>query len=248
MKRTGPRRAEIAMIHADADLLIIDKPAGLATIRRGGEEPTLGEMLHEMGEVESGGWPPIFPMDVGASGVVVYARSAQSRATLQERADAGGIELEAMAIVTGFVSQGGVVERAIAFDKRRGSLKLSESGDPAKTEYEVEQRLSGHTLLRCSTTTHCEQQFRLHLASMGFPLAVDPEHGGGQSIWLSHFKSGYRPSTKHEERPLITRLTLHYHKLHMADLSGENVIEIECPPPKDIRATITQLGRLVERD
>lgn len=246
MKRNGPRRAEITVIHADDDLLILDKPTGLVTIRRGGEERTLGEILHEMGEVESGGWPPIYPMDAGASGIVLYARTAQARATLAERAASGGVELEALAIVTGFVSQGGVVERAIAFDKRRGSLKLSDSGDPAKTEYEVEQRLSGHTLLRCRTTTHCERQFRLHLASVGFPLAVDPESGGGQSIWLSHFKAGYRPSTKHEERPLITRLTLHYSRLRMTDCGGDNTIEIECPPPKDFRATLTQLGRLVE--
>jgi 23S rRNA pseudouridine955/2504/2580 synthase/23S rRNA pseudouridine1911/1915/1917 synthase len=85
----------------------------------------------------------------------------------------------------------------------------------------------------------------VHLKSIGLPLAVDPlynDHAGGAGIYLSQLKSDYRPS-RHEERPLIGRLTLHAEKLTFKHPDGREV-KLECPPPKDFRAAIAQLAKL----
>jgi len=79
------------------------------------------------------------------------------------------------------------------------------------------------------------------------PLAVDPLYNpAAPPLLLSNVKRDYRPTRGHEERPLIARLTLHAEKLGFVDVSGER-IEIAAPLPKDFRATINQLSKLVGR-
>jgi 23S rRNA pseudouridine955/2504/2580 synthase/23S rRNA pseudouridine1911/1915/1917 synthase len=64
---------------------------------------------------------------------------------------------------------------------------------------------------------------------------------------LSSVKRDYRPTRGEAvERPLIARLTLHAEKLRFTDLSGAPV-EVVAPPPKDFRATVNQLSKLVGR-
>jgi 23S rRNA-/tRNA-specific pseudouridylate synthase len=88
----------------------------------------------------------------------------------------------------------------------------------------------------------------VHLKSIGLPLAVDslynPRHGGyPDGIFLSEYKRDYRPTAGEEERPLISRLTLHAEKLTFVHPNGESMT-IECTPPKDFRAAIAQLSKL----
>jgi 23S rRNA pseudouridine955/2504/2580 synthase/23S rRNA pseudouridine1911/1915/1917 synthase len=87
----------------------------------------------------------------------------------------------------------------------------------------------------------------VHLNHAGLPLAVDPLYNpGAPPMLLSLFKRDYRPTRGDEERPLVDRLTLHAEKLRFKDLSGTDV-ELIAPVPKDLRATVNQLGKLAGR-
>ena len=67
----------------------------------------------------------------------------------------------------------------------------------------------GFTLLRCRPRTGRTHQIRVHLEHAFMPLVIDPIYGGGDRVMLSSFKSKYRPSKRHPERPLLERLSLH---------------------------------------
>jgi hypothetical protein len=62
---------------------------------------------------------------------------------------------------------------------------------------------------------------------------------------LSQYKPSYRPSKRRPERPLMARLPLHAASLRCVHPLSEEIFKVECPLPKDFRATINQLGRLV---
>jgi 23S rRNA pseudouridine955/2504/2580 synthase/23S rRNA pseudouridine1911/1915/1917 synthase len=119
---------------------------------------------------------------------------------------------------------------------------IKHAGRPARTEWRVEERFRGFTLLRCFPKTGKTHQIRVHLAHIGLPLAIDPIYGSADPIRLSEFKRGYHLARGKEERPLISRLTLHAHKLKFIHVDGQPV-EIEAPIPKDLRALLNQLRR-----
>jgi 23S rRNA-/tRNA-specific pseudouridylate synthase len=83
------------------------------------------------------------------------------------------------------------------------------------------------------------------MAAIGHPLSVDPLYGGGQAILLSHYKPRYRTNRRGEERPLIDRLTLHAARITFEHPTTRQPLTVEAPPPKDFRATVSQLARLV---
>lgn len=245
MKKVGSKLEDVTFVRKEPEFLVLEKPSPIPTTRIHPEQSYLGEMLAQDGEIEEAS-RPVVPVDDGASGLVIYARTRAAAKSFDEIVAAGALEVESAVIVTGFVSDDGEVDRRIHVDRRRGKVTIRDAGDPAITSYRVERRIAGHTLLICTNTTHVEQQIRLHLASIGVPLAIDPEHGGGKSIWLSHFKPGYRPSTKHEERPLLARLSMHITRVRFPGPSGE-MIECESPWPKEFRATVNQLERVAQR-
>jgi 23S rRNA-/tRNA-specific pseudouridylate synthase len=120
-------------------------------------------------------------------------------------------------------------------------------GQPAVTRWEVVQRYRQVTLLRCFPQTGRTHQIRVHLQSIGLPLAVDPLYnrsraGLDKAIFLSQFKQDYKAKREQDERPLIARLTLHAARISFHDLAN-NPVTVECPLPKDFRATLNMLGK-----
>jgi 23S rRNA-/tRNA-specific pseudouridylate synthase len=130
-------------------------------------------------------------------------------------------------------------------------MAVVKGGAPALTRWEVVQRFKPYCLLRCFPKTGRTHQIRVHLKSIGLPLAVDslynpPRSGEAPGIFLSRFKRDYHEKKNQEERPLIGRLSLHAARIAFADMAG-NRIELHCPPPKDFRATLNMLGKYGRR-
>ena len=125
---------------------------------------------------------------------------------------------------------------------------VKHGGRPARTGWKVEETFRDLALLRVFPKTGKTHQIRVHLASVGLPLAIDPLYnaprGGGPSpgLLLSSFKRGYRPAGGEPERPLIERLTLHAEQLRFLDRAAQPV-QIIAPLPKDFRAALNMLRK-----
>ncbi len=235
------------IIHVDAELVVVDKPADLLSVPGRSADPSVIELLRESPSLsDNPACRVVHRLDRDASGVLVLARTLAAQQSLVRQFAHRDVEKTYLALVSGYVPEDGEVNLPLTIDVRRQIARVAGArGKPSCTRYHIAQRLAGHTLLECQPITGRMHQIRAHLAAIGFPLAVDPLYGGGQAVLLSSFKSGYRPSRKHDERPLIDRLTLHALRITFAHPATGERTTFEAAPPKDLRATISQLGRLV---
>jgi len=187
-------------------------------------------------------------LDRDATGVQLYARTLAAQQSLVRQFAARSVEKVYLALVTGYVEADGEVNIPLAPDRHGERVHPSRLGraKEAITQYRIVQRLAGNTLLECHPLTGRLHQIRAHMAAIGHPLTVDPLYGGGQFVLLSRFKSGYRPSKRREERPLIDRLTLHAARLTFTHPTTGERVTLEAQLPKDMRATINQLTRAAQ--
>lgn len=238
----------IELLHADNDLLAVNKPAGLATIPGRGQETSLVELLRgtEFGpEIRL-----VHRIDVDTSGVLVLARTLSGQRTLVRAFARREVDKEYWAIVEGRPgTDGGVIDAPIGLHPRhKERMRVWKGGRAAVTEWELLESWLGYSLLLCRPRTGRRHQIRVHLAHAGMPLAVDPLYGGGAGIYLSRLKTDYKPSRTHPEYPLIGRVSLHARAVRLRHPGTGEMLEVAAEPPKDFRAVINQLRRLVQAD
>jgi 23S rRNA pseudouridine955/2504/2580 synthase/23S rRNA pseudouridine1911/1915/1917 synthase len=236
------------------DLVAIQKPAGLATIPGRGETTSALEQLGaQIGLPSSGTSDPrvrvVHRLDKDTSGVLLFAKHTAAQRHLSHQFQNNTVQKEYLALVAGRPSEdeGQIDARLAPNPKNPKQMAVSKHGRPAFTLWRIEQRFRAHTLLRVFPRTGKTHQIRVHLKHAGMPLAVDPLYNpGAPPLLLSSFKRDYRPTRAEAERPLIARLTLHAEKLRFKDLANAEV-EIVAPLPKDFRAAVNQLAKLVGR-
>ncbi len=213
----------------------------------------LGLLAAQLGLPASGAADPrlrvVHRLDKETSGLLVFARNIVAQRFLSHQFQNNEVEKEYLALVRGRPdAQEGQIDAPIGVHpgSARRMAVLTHGGRPARTVWKLEESFRDFSLLRVFPRTGKTHQIRVHLQSIGLPLAIDPlyqpmpQHVAG-GIFLSSFKRGYRP-TKNEERPLIDRLTLHAHRLKFSDLSA-NRIQLEAPVPKDLRAVLNMLRK-----
>ncbi len=235
-----------AILAADDDILVVDKPAGLLTVGGRPWEKSVGRAMVEAQLVPPGEpFRIVHRLDKDASGVLVYARSLRAQQHLTEQFASQRVEKTYLALVSGYVLDDGEVDLPLEVDKSGTRAWVSpRRGKPSLTRYRIVERVAGNTLIECRPLSGRTHQIRAHLAAIGHPLTVDPKYGGGQQVMLSRFKPGYQPSRRHEERPLISRLTLHAARIVFDHPDGRGQVAYEAPLPKDLRATLNQLRRV----
>ena len=237
------------------DAVAVAKPAGLASIPgRAETDCVLQSLSRQLRLPDSGAFDPrlrvVHRLDKETSGVMLFAKNIEMQRHLSRQFRDNLVTKEYLALVSGKpLENEGEIDAPLArhpHSPQRMSI-VTHGGRPAKTLWHVEQSFRFYTLLRVFPKTGKTHQIRVHLQSIGLPLAIDPLYhasppGKEPGIFLSHFKRDYSPTHGEPERPLISRLTLHAQKLSFVDREG-NVVNLECPPPKDFRATIKQLSR-----
>ena len=228
----------------------VHKPAQLATIPGRGETDSVLERLGRELDVPSAGTDDpririVHRLDKDTTGVLLFALDRATQQHFSHQFQNNTIQKEYLALARGRpIENEGSIDAPLAphptNPKRMAVVK--HGGRPARTDWRIEERFRGFTLLRCFPKTGKTHQIRVHLAHVGLPLAIDPLYGSADSIFLSDFKRDYRPTRGKDERPLISRLTLHAQRLRFLDLNNMT-IEVEAPLPKDLRATLHQLSR-----
>jgi 23S rRNA pseudouridine1911/1915/1917 synthase len=236
------------------DLIAIQKPAGLATIPGRGETiSALEQLARQIGLPSSGTADPrvrvVHRLDKDTSGVLLFAKHTAAQRHLSHQFQNNQVRKEYLALVAGRPAEdaGTVDARIDVHPANKRLMTVSKQGRPALTEWRVDRRFRNLTLLRVFPKTGKTHQIRVHLRHAGMPLAVDPLYNpAAPPLMLSAHKRDYRPTRGAEERPLIGRLTLHAERIAFKDLAGAEV-EVVAAMPKDLRATLNQLGKLAGR-
>jgi 23S rRNA pseudouridine955/2504/2580 synthase/23S rRNA pseudouridine1911/1915/1917 synthase len=249
---------ELQVLFADANLVAVAKPAGLATIPgRGERDSVLERLAAQLNLPHAGTDDPrvrvVHRLDKDTSGVLLFAKNVTAQRHLSHQFQNNAIDKEYLALVAGRpgAAEGDIDAPLAPHPTSPKRMTVFKHGRPARTLWRVEETFRDFALLRCFPKTGKTHQIRVHLKHAGMPLAIDPLYnpprpmaarGAEPGIRLSQFKRDYRPTRGEEERPLIARLTLHAHRLTFANLDGQP-ITIEAELPRDFRAVLNQLRR-----
>jgi 23S rRNA pseudouridine1911/1915/1917 synthase len=238
-----PEDIPIAVVHEDAHLLVVNKPAGLVVHPGAGtSRGTLVNALLRHVRFLSGVGGVLRPgivhrLDRGTSGLLVVAKDDETHRSLVRQFAGRTVEKEYVALVLGAPARAaGEVDAPIGRDpvhRQRMSVRAPR-GREARTSWRVEERFDGATLLRVRIHTGRTHQVRVHLASIGHPVAGDAAYGGTRTP--SSRRAAAREALQSLERP-----ALHAARLSFAHPASAERLTFEAPLPPDLEAVLARL-------
>ncbi len=184
-REEGPDRPQdipLELLYHDADLLVINKPAGLVVHPGAGNRQgtLLNALLHlapELAALPRAGI--VHRLDKDTSGLMVVARSLRAHTHLVRQLQARSVTREYQAIVCGHLVAGGTVDAPIGrHPRQRTRMAVIAEGREAITHYRVLHRYPHHTHIQCRLQTGRTHQIRVHMAHLRHPLLGDPVYGG----------------------------------------------------------------------
>lgn len=233
-----PQAMRLAILFEDADLLIIDKPAGLVVHPGSGntEGTLVNGLLHfdpELAALPRAGL--VHRLDKDTSGCLVVARTARAHNYLVQALKRREIQRHYQALVWGRVIAGGHVDAPLGrhpVDRRRQVVR--DDGRRAVTHYRVNRQLAGATLLDLKLETGRTHQIRVHMQHAGFPLVGDPMYGRRGS------PSGLTDAQRDAWRA-FPRQALHAARLVLEHPLSGTEIDVVSPLPDDMAGLIAIL-------
>jgi 23S rRNA pseudouridine1911/1915/1917 synthase len=226
----------LALLYEDADVVVIDKPAGLVVHPAPGHArgTLVNALLHHAPTLSGvgGGERPgiVHRLDKDTSGVLVVAKNDAAHAALAAQFKVHSVLREYLALVHGRPrTASGTIDAAIGrhpTDRKRMSTR-AKVARAAVTHWRVERRFADAALLRVRLETGRTHQVRVHLASIGLPVLGDRVYGGRRARAL----------------PLApARQALHAAVLGFAHPRTGAPLRFESPLPADLVAVLESLA------
>ncbi|HHT9132644.1 MAG TPA: RluA family pseudouridine synthase, partial [Candidatus Tripitaka californicus] len=182
-------------------------------------------------------------LDKDTSGVLLVAKDPEAERHLSGQFEDRVVEKEYVALVDGRVEREEATINLPLEETTRGKMRPNPRGKEAVTQYRIQERFDGFTLLKLMPKTGRTHQIRVHLKAIGHPLSIDPLYGNRSAIFLSSLKADYKPKKGQTETPIISRLTLHAHKITFEPLPGVGKITAEAPMAEDMDRLIRVLRK-----
>jgi len=235
------------ILFEDADLIVLDKPAGLVVHPApGNEDGTLvnallahcGESLPGIGGERRPGI--VHRLDKDTSGVMVVAKTETALVALSALFAARDLDRAYLALVWGLPNPAsGEIEGAIGRDPRdrKRMALVARGGKAALTRYRtLRHRDAALSLLECRLATGRTHQIRVHLAANGHPVVGDP-------VYLRRIPAAARalPPALRAAMLDFPRQALHAARLGFAHPRTGEALSFETAPPPDMQALIDSL-------
>jgi len=219
----------LQILFADDAIAAVDKPPGRIVVPgRGSPEQT----VREEAEVQLGPLWVVHRLDRGTSGVLLFARSADTHRALCGAFEHHRVAKRYLALVRGVLSGDRRVDAAVVAG-RKGKMRIGEgiAGARAATTF---LRLfaafpPGASLIEAFPASGRTHQVRVHLAHAGHPLLVDPDYGDAPP-WRSPGGDA-----------ILDRTPLHAASIELLHPSSGAPLRIEAPVPPDMQGAIAAL-------
>jgi 23S rRNA pseudouridine1911/1915/1917 synthase len=224
-----PENIPLNIVYEDADLLVIDKPAGLPV------HPAPGHPSHTLVNAILNYLPTlaadtdslrpgiVHRLDKDTSGLLLVAKNRLAQANLSQQFKNRVVKKTYLTLVQGKLTpEKGTIEAAIGRDPaHRQRMAIVAKGREARTEYRVIKYFGNYTLLEIKPETGRTHQIRVHLAAIGFPVIGDTTYG---------LKS-----------PRLPRQFLHASKIGFRLPSTDVFVEFESPLPPDLQKALADI-------
>lgn len=234
-----PEAMELEILYEDADILVLNKPAGLV-VHPGAGNPRgtlVNALLHHDASLDK--LPRagiVHRLDKDTSGVMVVAKTLPAHTRLIEMLSARDVHRQYLAVVVGAMVSGGTVDAPIDRHPRdRIRQAVRDDGRDAITHYRLRERFRNHTLLECRLETGRTHQIRVHMNHIKHPIIGDPLYGGPLKL-----PRGATPELVEQLRG-FRRQALHAEVLSFEHpITGEPV-RCEAPAPADMLTLLSVL-------
>ncbi|MFC1892484.1 RluA family pseudouridine synthase [Chloroflexota bacterium] len=226
----SPEAIPLNILYEDADLLIVDKPAGLTV------HPAPGHPSHTLVNAILAHFPDladigdsmrpgiVHRLDKDTSGVMLVAKNSAAQANLTEQFKNRSVVKAYVVLVKGHLTpENGLIEAPIGRDPRnRKLMAVTTDGREARTEYRVAKYIDDCTLLEIRPETGRTHQIRVHLAAIGYPVVGDKVYG--------------------VKSPHLSRQFVHASRLGFKLPSTGEYVEFESEPPADLKQALENIA------
>ena len=240
-----PEPLPLEVLYDDADLVVVDKPAGMVVHPAAGhaDGTLVNALLHHVedlsgigGELRPG---IVHRLDRGTSGVMVVAKHDGAHAELARQFADREVEKEYVALVWGQVRQGRRIDLPIGrdpVDRKRISVR-SRRAREAVTRVVAAEPLDGVTLVRVAIATGRTHQIRVHLNAIGHPVVGDSVYGGCRRHPPPHLRVVQR----------LDRPFLHAARLSFAHPRDGRRVVVSCALPGDLQDLADAIRAVTQR-
>lgn len=236
---TQPEDLPLEILFDDADLVVVNKPAGMVVHPAAGNPSgtLVNALLHHVkdlsgigGEIRPG---IVHRLDKGTSGVMVVAKRDEAHQELARQFHDREVEKEYVALAWGLVQQRKRINAAIGRDPKN-RVKMTTRADRARhavTRVTWSRDLKGVTLVRVAIATGRTHQIRVHLSAIGHPIVGDALYGGVHR----RVPHPLRAVTK------LTRPFLHAERLAFTHPRTRERMAFTAPLPEDLETVLREL-------
>ncbi len=224
------QKMPLAIVHEDADLIVIDKPAGLVVHPGAGvPDRTLmnGLLAHcpALAGVPRAGI--VHRLDKDTSGLLVVAKTVEAQVSLVRQLETRSMRRTYLAVVQGDPPTSGLIDAPVGRDTRaRTRMAVTRRGKDAVTRYRVLERYGHAALVECRLESGRTHQIRVHFQHIRHPLVGD---------------TVYRRGTRHGLA--FARQALHAVELSLVHPRTGKTVTWRAEPPADFQKLLKSLRR-----
>ncbi|KRM12574.1 RluA family pseudouridine synthase [Paucilactobacillus suebicus] len=210
----------IDILYEDDDYLVLNKPAGVASVpahhvERADSLVNRVKGYYERQQYENQVTHIATRLDKNTSGIVVFPKHHFAHSVLDKQLKEHRVQKDYIAVVEGRLDvKHGLIDAPIARDSESFvKRQVDPNGKPSQTEYWLEDNLSGASIVRIRLHTGRTHQIRVHFAYLHHPLVGDDMYGG--PMWLN-------------------RQALHCSHIKFFSPFKQKFIQIDCTVPDDL--------------
>jgi 23S rRNA pseudouridine1911/1915/1917 synthase len=236
----------LPILYEDADLVVIDKPAGMVVHPAAGHSggTVVNALLHLVDDLSGVGGELrpgiVHRLDRGTSGVMIAAKHDAAHRELARQFHDREVEKEYIALVWGLVQQGRRIDAPIGRDPsdRQKMSTRARRARSAVTRVAKAEHLHGVSLLHVAIATGRTHQIRVHLSAIGHPIVGDPTYGG-----VHRRVAGDVRAVQRLERPF-----LHAARIAFTHPVEQRRLEFTSPLPADLQSVLDDIRERLTGD